>query len=513
MIRAAFDPQGAHLKSSFNLPPMNNPLHCIGISIFFAFCAIVLTGCVNQRAEVAKYRNILNADITGEVPPLEPGEKLTMVRALLLANQDNENLMIRGEDFIQAMNDKDRAFSQFLPTISFQPNYTALDNSEAKTKTASGGASQAVGTFGGFKPVNQTLRRFEAPVVASGNLFHGFRDVAALEATKWTMEQQRQLMLDAQSTLMLDVAESYYQVLRLEALIDVLKKSLLAQQERVRDAQGKLNAGVGRPLDLAQAEAQVASTRVQLEQAYGDLANARTLLAFLIGAKAVTGPLLDDYAVPAVPENIEDLLFAAWSNREDYKGAKANVEAAIQNVNNAIGEYYPSVTLNVTGYLFREDFTDASKWTTLLQVNLPIFSAGLIEADVRTAWSRLRQAALQESLLRRQIEQEVRTRHQNLLTSTSKLRELDAEIKAAAEAYRQAQAETRAGTGIFLNEITAQTVLLNSELDLANEIFNRKVISLDLRRSIGTLKPGIMQRAATRPTTMPAATQAAMPTK
>jgi len=57
-----------------------------------------------------------------------------------------------------------------------------------------------------------------------------------------------------------------------------------------------------------------------------------------------------------------------------------------------------------------------------------------------------------------------------------KLRELDAQIKAAAEAYRQAQAETKAGTGIFLNEITAQAVLLNSELDLANEIFNRKVI-------------------------------------
>ena len=82
---------------------------------------------------------------------------------------------------------------------------------------------------------------------------------------------------------------------------------------------------------------------------------------------------MDNYAVSANPEKIEDLLFQAWSNREDYKAARAVVEAAIQNVNAAIGEYYPSVTLNVTGYLFREDFTDASKWTTLLQVNLPIF--------------------------------------------------------------------------------------------------------------------------------------------
>lgn len=503
MTPAEFGPNRTKADFMNQFPGKQRPLRPSSLCALCAIAAILLTGCVNQRAEIAKYRNILNADVTGEIPPLETGQRLTMLHALLLANQDNENLMIRGENFIQAMNDKDRAFAQFLPTISFGPNYTILDNSEAKS-TAAGGTSQAVGTFGGFKPIGKTLRRFEAPVVGAGNLFRGFRDVAALESTKWTIEQQRQLMLDAQATLMLDVAESYYQVLRLEALIGVLKKSLLAQQERVRDAQGKLNAGVGRPLDLAQAEAQVASTRVQMEQARGDLANARTLLAFLIGAKAVTGPLVDDYSVAANPQNIEDLLFQAWSNREDYKAAKAVVEAAIHNVDAAIGEYYPSVTLNVTGYLFRENFTDASKWTALLQVNLPLFSAGVIEADVRTAWSKLRQAALEESLLRRQIEQEVRTRHQNLLTSTSKLRELDSEIKAAAEAYRQAQAETRAGTGIFLNEITAQTVLLNSELDLANEVFNRKVIDLDLRRATGTLKLGIMQRAATQPTTAPA---------
>ena len=83
-------------------------------SLARAIAALLLTGCVNQKAEVAKYRSILNADVAGEVPPLEPGEHLTMVCALLLANQDNENLMIRGENFIQAMNDKDRPSPSFF---------------------------------------------------------------------------------------------------------------------------------------------------------------------------------------------------------------------------------------------------------------------------------------------------------------------------------------------------------------------------------------------------------------
>jgi len=35
------------------------------------------------------------------------------------------------------------------------------------------------------------------------------------------------------------------------------------------------------------------------------------------------------------------------------------------------------------GFLYREFFSDASKWNAILAANLPIFSAGLIEADVR----------------------------------------------------------------------------------------------------------------------------------
>jgi outer membrane protein TolC len=463
-------------------------------------------GCVNQHREISKYRSILNEGLPANVPALGRGEELTLDRALLLANQDNENLMIRGEDFIQAMNDKDRAFAQFLPTIGVAPNYTITHNPNAgQTTTSANGVARPVGTSGGFKPAGRTLRRFEVPVTGSGNLFHGFRDLEALEAEDWTIEQQRQLMLDAQATLLLDVCQAYYQVLLAERSIDVLTQSLGAQTERVRDAQGKINAGTGKPLDLAQAEAQAASTRVTVVQAKGDAANARNLLAFLIGVREITGPLRDDFVLPTQVVPIEELLSQAWTNREDYKAAQAVVEAATYNVQAAIGEYYPSVSLNITGYLFREDFADASKWNTLLNVNLPIFSAGVIEADVRTAWSKLRQAALAQSLIRRQIEEEVEQRYQNYLTSTDKLRELAVQIRAATEAYRQAKAGFDAGTAIYLEVLTAQNVLLDSELQVATEAYNQKVVFLDLLRTIGRIKAvTLQQHATTRPATAPA---------
>jgi outer membrane protein len=475
-----------------------------------AWCAVavvLLTGCVDQRREIEQYRSILREDAGGVTPALDRGEELTLVRALLLANQDNERLAIRGEDYVQALNDKARVFSNFLPTITLQPGYTIVDNAAAAS--AAVGTGRPVGTSGGFKQVGKTLRRFEAPVVGTQNLFRGFRDLASLEASDWTIEQRRQLLLDARATLLLDVAQAYYQVLKSEANIGVLRKSLEAQQERVRDARGRLDAGTGKPLDMAQAEAQAAGTRVSLVQAQGDAANGRTVLAFLIGQPEVSGPLRDEYEVPAEWGTVEALLDQAWAGREDYRAAQAVVEAAVYGVKAAIGEYYPSVTLNVAGYLFRENFADASKWNALLGVNLPIFSAGVIEADVRSAWSRLRQAAMEQSLLRRQVEEEVRERYQNLQTSAGKLKELDAQIRAAAEAYRQARAGFETGTAIFLDVLTAQDTLLNSQLELTTETFTQKVAYLDLLRATGRLNMSLVRKAATRATTGPATLPAA----
>ncbi len=66
--------------------------------------AAALGGCaVDQKKEVATYRKILDENSPGTALPLEPGEQLTLQRAFLLANQANENLALRGEDYLQAI--------------------------------------------------------------------------------------------------------------------------------------------------------------------------------------------------------------------------------------------------------------------------------------------------------------------------------------------------------------------------------------------------------------------------
>ena len=451
-------------------------------------CLILAAGCaVDQEKEISRYRRVLDHGAAGLAVDYLPGETLSLQRALLLANRDNERLAIAGEEYLQALIEKDRAAASFLPTVDIEPSYTITDR-------ASSGSGGAVGTIGGFRPVGSTLRRFEAPVVSRVNLFNGFGDVARLRGARAESERLRLLLLDQQALILLDVAQVYFQVLRSERQVAVLEASLAVQAERVADVGARQQAGLARPLDVSQTRAQEAATRVALVSARSDVTNGRTTLATLVGVDRVDGPLSDafgDDLSPAVAlAPLASFEEKALAGREDVTAARAAVRAAGQGVHEAFNQYYPSLGLNLTGFLYREDYADASKWTAVLNANVPIFTAGEIEADVRRAWSLLRRAALFESLARREALEGVRLAYENVSASRQRLNGLDTQVQAAREALEQAEGSYRVGLATNLERLTAQSALLDAELQLASEQFDQALLLLDLTRFTGRLGNG-----------------------
>ncbi|HEV8603772.1 MAG TPA: TolC family protein [Tepidisphaeraceae bacterium] len=466
----------------------------------FSACVLLLLvvgGChLNQQKEVARYRKVLDAD----APRIDfaPGEPLSLEQALALANQHNERLALRGEDYLQALIAKDRAASNFLPTISLAPTYFQQDE-------VNGGQEENPGGAGGGNTVSSINHRLDVPVAGRMNLFNGFSDLASYRGAGRTIEQRRALLLDAQAIVLLDVARTYYQVLRSERSVEVLKNSLNLQDERVRDFQARRRAGVVRPLDVAQTEAQASATRVSLIDARNDVVNGRTALAFLVGAPVYESPLIDQAPLSQAVPSLVDLQQEAANRRQDLLALRAAVSAARFDVEAAIGHYFPSISFNVNYFLQRESLPSESRWNAILSANLPIFSGGVLEADLRLAWSLLRQAKLAESFTERQVIQDVRIAHENMLASQDRFRELEVQLKAASEALLQAEQSYRAGLGTNLERLVAQDRLLSTQLQLTSERYDQKVFYLALLRAIGRLSIRLPGEPA--PTTLPATTQ------
>jgi outer membrane protein len=482
--------------------------------IAVALLALAVTGCkVNQKKEVQRYRDVLDSTVP-RVPAYTEDEPLSLPRAMALANQNNEQLGLRGEDYVQALIQKNRVAADFLPTVSFQPNFTIEQRAtgNAATSTGPGGsgisgnnANTSNSGGGGFRDVGNTSQRLEASVVGNINLYRGGADVANLEAARANIAQRRELLLDLQATVLLNVAEVYYQVLRSERSVDVLRNTLKLQEARLADVQQQFNNGLAIRLSVEQTRAQVDATRVQLVQAESDVRNGRSTLSLLVGVPSVKGKLTDEVVAPDRRDPEEAYEREAAETRQDLRAAHAGIVAARKGVDVAFAQYYPSVSLNVSGFLYREFFSDASKWNAILAANLPIFSAGIIESDVRAAWSRLRQAALNESLVRRQVLHDVQTAYENLETAERRIKELEDQVKASEESLRQAQNAFKNSLAINLDVLVSQDQLLNSELQLTSARFDRTILYLDLLRAVGRLPQTIAgESPSTRPTTNPA---------
>jgi multidrug efflux system outer membrane protein len=545
---------------------------------------------VDEKKEVAQYRRILDGP-GAEPVRYDPGEPLSLQTALLLANQNNEQLAISGETYIQTLINKDRATANFLPVIALAPTYTwaeragggsgsaarlttggvnaqggGFSGTGGSTGASSGsasslggissgvtGSSTGIGTAsgsgtgaavaGGTGTVTPALRRqtgtggtgtggtgtgagtgtgsiasstailsrvgkkvaLDVPVNGQINLFNGFRDTAFYNFTIAEIQRDRALLLDLQMQVLLDTANAYYTVLSNERSVSVLRENVRTQAENVRLIRGQQAAGVAKPSDVAQAEAQEAQTRASLVSAESNVHNARTLLAFLTSAPVDNATLTDQMGVPDALPTAEEEVRIAEADRQDLAAAVAQIEAGRQAVQVAFGEYYPSINLSVNYYLSKQSIPTNNEWNLLVDAVQPLFAAGLIHADVRTALSQLRQAKLNESLTRRQIRQQVLTAYENLDANGARLKELAVAVDAAREALRVAQGLYRFGNGLFLDVLIAQDQLLSAELSLRAEEFNRRIFYLNLLRETGQLgrPPGVLATTAPSTNTVP----------
>ena len=467
-----------------------------GLLCIIAFGCALVAGCaVDQKKEVATYRKVV--DIPTAVPATDftSGQPLTLQRALLLANASNEQLSIEGENYLQSLIERRRAVAAFLPTVSLAPRYVFRE------RTASGGGGDEDERGGS----SQEHRTFDLPVGTTANVFNGFSDVARLRSARLTVEERRALLLDLQEQVLLDVAQVYYQVLRSEESVRVLENSLQVQEARLRDVRGRQEAGVVRPLDVAQVEAQASQTRVSLYAARSDVVNGRSVLAFVTATNVADSPLVEEFEAPAVTETRDDLQALGADRRHDLQAAVAATKAARQLVRAAFGQYYPSLTVDLNVFLYRESTPSDRDWEGLLRANIPLFSAGLIEADVRTAWSEFRQASLNESLTRRRVVQDVDVARQDFVATARRLAEAQTQLRAAEQAFVQADRSNAIGLATNLERLIAQDQLLAAQLQFVSQQFARKVAYLNLLRATGSLRSALEEMAATtRPTTGPA---------
>lgn len=425
-------------------------------------------------ADADAWREALDGSALGgglgeAVAPPAPGAKLDLAAAMRLANARDDGLGLSGEAYVRALIERRRVAARFLPEITLSPRGTLREGSSA---------------------ADSPRDALDIPLETSLDV-SPVADGADLRAAGLSADAARARLLAEQDELFIAVARAHFAVLRSERRAAVLRASLVVQQARVDDAKARVEAGLQRPLDVALAESRAADARVRLVVEETQARNARTALAFLTAWDVGSTTLEDrDDRVALLSAGSDDTtaLRDAESRRPELRALALDVDAAAESVEAAYGEYWPSISLDLAFLLRRDSEPQELDWTSALEVSIPLFSGGRIEADVRTALSRLRESKLRLARFRRVIARDLALTRENVASFDRRIDALRVRLDAATRALDLAESQWKAGLATNLERLTAQDELLSVELELAQAILDRGLAAVERIRVTGRIR-------------------------
>jgi len=339
--------------------------------------------------------------------------------------------------------------------------------SQGSSEAAGGGA---IATAGGVREL------FQVGLDATWELdiFGGTRRnlEAATADFRAAMEDRRDVLI----TLVGDVGTNYFNLRGFQSQVDIARKNLEAQKKTAKITHKRFAAGFIGRLDVANADAQVATTEAQIPLLESSAKAAIYNLGVLLGrepavlAQDLAKPLPIASSPPEIPVGLPSDLVR---RRPDIRRTEAQLHAATARIGVATADLFPRFNLAGTlgvsaGDIARLGNIGASKfWSFGPTVSWPVFAGGRIRWNIKV------QEAIQEQTLAA-YEKTVLTALRDVETTLvafakeqERLKSLTEAVASNRQAVDLAMRLYVAGRTDFLNVLTAQRSLYANEDALA----------------------------------------------
>jgi outer membrane protein, multidrug efflux system len=212
-----------------------------------------------------------------------------------------------------------------------------------------------------------------------------------LESANATIVAQQENLHDVRVTLAAEIALDYIQLRGYQEQIAIARDNLKSEERTAELTRKKLAAGFSSALDVANAEAQVATTASAIPVL--ETSEIQTIYALSVLLARPPGDLLDELSkpgpVPLTPPQVPvGLPSELLRRRPDVRQAEAQLHAATAQIGVAKADYFPQFSLtgsiNYQNDLVRTLFAGSSRfWSVGPSVTWNIFQGGAISANVR----------------------------------------------------------------------------------------------------------------------------------
>jgi NodT family efflux transporter outer membrane factor (OMF) lipoprotein len=298
---------------------------------------------------------------------------------------------------------------------------------------------------------------------------------------------------DVQTALLSSRAElavDYFELRGLDAQIALLQTTIAAYERAVQLTRARYDQGVASGVDVAQAQTQLDTTRVQATDLQVARAQFEHAIAILVGkapADLTISPAKMDAPPPAIPVTLPSRLV---ERRPDVAAAERRVAAANAQIGVASAAFFPTLALTASGGL------QSSSLTTLLTLPSRFWAIG--PSLVETVFDGGRRRSVKEQAVAN-YDEAVAVYRQNTLTAFQDVEDNLAALRVLADEASQARAAVASanrslelanyryvgGVTTYLEVITAQTAALANQITAAEVLTRRMTASVLLIKALG----------------------------
>jgi NodT family efflux transporter outer membrane factor (OMF) lipoprotein len=295
-----------------------------------------------------------------------------------------------------------------------------------------------------------------------------------------------------QTRLVANVAQGYYNLLMLDAQLEIARKNLKLNDSTLRIINLQFDAGQVTSLAIQQAEAQQLNAAQLIPRLEQNVTLQENALSVLIGTLPKAIDRTSRLDKMAIPQDLNaGFPSSMLSRRPDIKSAELALNVANAKVGVATASLYPSLVISASGGV---NSFKASNWFSMPAslfglvsggITQPIFQRGQLKSSLKLAKIDREKTVIQ-------FRQSVIIAVGEVSDELTKVEKLKAQYSIAAkraqtlqQASKNASLLFKSGMANYLEVITAQGNLLQSELELTTIKTEQLNAVVGLYRSLG----------------------------
>jgi NodT family efflux transporter outer membrane factor (OMF) lipoprotein len=295
---------------------------------------------------------------------------------------------------------------------------------------------------------------------------------------------------NARLSLAAQLADNYIQLRSLDRTGALLDDTVKAYTRAVSLTQQRHDAGIAPGIDVSQAQTQLDVAKSQAAQTLAQRALVEHAIGALLGVSASSfaiKPAIVDIPLPHIPTGVPA---TELQRRPDIAAAQRRMIAANANIGVARAAYFPTLTLGAQGGFQSTSFANwlsapSTFWAIGPNALLTVFDGGLHRAQVAQARAEFDAAAANYRGVVIGAFQQVEDSLANLNHDYDAAFQEKAAVEAAQHTLDLSNVLYVRGATDYLTVITAQTALLQAQLQSLNLDTLQLHASVDLIRALG----------------------------